>query len=167
MKYMSKPKNTAVKDTDIDSQRRCQKGSMGHTHWEFSAPVLRAAYSTPTQHPLWAVTDHTNSWHRHSDMEVVHDYAGVKIPAMWRLLNLLTTDTTLSYWLQVHDTSALKWQPYHMKDNCYERFQLTKFWPIFTAQRVCIARTMLSLCPSSCLSVHHTPVLCRNGWRHH
>jgi len=53
---MSKPKNTAVKDTDIDSQRRCQKGSMGHTHWEFSAPVLRAAYSTPTQHPLWAVT---------------------------------------------------------------------------------------------------------------
>jgi len=41
---------------------------------------------------------------------------------------------------------------------------------IFTARRVCIARTIpwqdvcSSVCPSVCLSVRHTPVLCVNGY---
>jgi len=42
----------------------------------------------------------------------------------------------------------------------------TGLFTVFTARRVCTARTMpwQDVCPSVCLSVRHTPVFCLNGY---
>ena len=125
-------------------------GGAQHPYWEFPAPVLREADSTPTQHPLWAKTmitqiHGTDRYGSHAWLcgsRNSYSVKAFKFTYYWRKALLLTTEgprhnDTLAF--------ALTWQSYHVKDIYYERFQLIIFWPFFTAQRVCIAQTMLSI----------------------
>jgi len=86
-------------------------GGTQHPYWEFPAPVLRQAHSTPTRSApllsstlceLWVLWVH--SFVEHTDMEIVHgcncNSAVVETPTTWKLLNLLSSDVTASYILR-------------------------------------------------------------------
>jgi len=71
-------------------------------------------------------------------------------------LNVLCAQLTRDLFASATEPEAL----------CYVLSVAASVCPVFTAQRVCIARTMASqdVCPSSCPSVCHTPVLSLNSY---
>jgi len=89
---------------------------------------------------------------------------------------LIVDRATQLYDYSLHDKQSLIHTLQHKLKSLKERLDLKVsdarlvMRSIFTARRVCIARTMpwqdvcLSVCMSVCLSVCHTPVLCVNGY---